>query len=182
MDSSLCLFPNIQQIPALGPVREHSSQRLLSFFAPFQNFNLISLSVLMSLFVARQTGPFFHRFNSETKAWNAPAPAPIPARSRPQTPSTLAAARDSSSSVKRAHSWAPPQSPSNSCRCFGFGLHESRCRTEWEGRFSHHRPTGATFSQILILPVSKTEPFPRNTAALTRGFSWDARHLKDVDT
>lgn len=38
--------------------REHSSQRLLSFSAPFQNFNLISLSVFMSLFVAQQTGPF----------------------------------------------------------------------------------------------------------------------------
>lgn len=115
----LCLFPNIQQIPALGLVREHSSQRLLSFFAPFQNFNLISLSVFMSLSVVQERGPlkccFLHSFNSETKTPSAPASA----RPRPQTPTLLAAARDSSVSEKRPHSWVAPQSPSNSRRCFG---------------------------------------------------------------
>lgn len=155
MDSSLCLFPNSQQIPALGPVREHSSQRLLSFFAPFQNFNLISLSVFMSLFLAQQTGPFFF---SETKAWNAPAPAPAPARSRPQTPSTLAAAKRFLRRREAGAFMGAASAPLQTAADERFGFDESRCRTEREGRSSLHRPPGATFSQLVILPVSKTEP------------------------
>lgn len=119
MDSPLCLFPIIQQVPALVPVRQHSSQRLLSFFAPFQNFNLISFSCL-HVFVWRA---------AEGDLWDAAFSIVLPLRqrprltapacSRPQTPSLLAAARDSSGRVERHHSRGPPQSPSNGRRCFG---------------------------------------------------------------
>lgn len=149
MDSPLCLFPIIQQVPALVPVRQHSSQRLLSFFAPFQNFNLISFSCL-HVFVWRA---------AEGDLWDAAFSIVLPLRqrprltapacSRPQTPSLLAAARDSSGRVERHHSRGPPQSPSNGRRCFG--LDESRCRTEQEGTqldSSYIFTTGGTFSHL----------------------------------
>lgn len=155
MVASFHLTPSIYGFPSLSPSphpTDSSTWPGAGAFITEVTFFLCSLPKLsfdfficLHVFVSGAAdGALF----PETKA-----PAPAPARSRPQTPSTLAAARDSSGGVKRAHSWAPPQSPSNSRRCFGFGLDGSRCS-----------PTGATCSQLGNLPVSKTEPFPRNTA------------------
>lgn len=155
MDSSLCLFPNSQQIPALGPVREHSSQRLLSFFAPFQNFNLISLSVFMSLFLAQQTGPLFF-FSIALTLRQRPGTllllvlVPLPLRPGPglRPPRRSPPPRDSSGGVKRAHSWAPPQRPFKQPPMRGLDpMRADVGRSSGAGGRSSR-----TFSQPVILP------------------------------